>query len=72
MGNTADVRPEIGSRASEYSDARCDMIFEDVGCAPRKSSLSPSTWQTSGRTTPNTQSEKYTEAYNQYYTNFRL
>ena len=72
MGNTADVRPEIGSRTSEDSDVRCDMIFDDVGCASRNPLYLLALRGPLGRTPPNTQSEQYAEAYNQYCTNLRL
>ena len=35
MGNTADVGPEIGSCAAKYEEVLSDMVFYNVGCAPR-------------------------------------
>ena len=49
MGKTADVGPEIGCRASEDADIRCDMVFDDVGRAPRNPIYLLGTWRTSRR-----------------------
>ena len=44
MGNTADVGPKIGSRASKDANIRSDMIFDDVGCAPSNLLYLLGTW----------------------------
>ena len=69
MGNTADVGPEIGSGTAKYANVRCDMIFANVGGAPRNPLYLLITWRSSGRhvelprfDVEFTQSEKYEEA----------
>ena len=48
MGNTADVGPEIGSCAATYEEVRSDMVFYNVGCAPRNPLEFLGTRRTSG------------------------
>ena len=69
MGNTADVGPEIGSRAAKYANVRCDMVFDNVGGAPRNPLYLLIAWRSSGRhvelprfDVEFTQLEKYEEA----------
>ena len=66
MGNTANVGPEIGSRASEDANVRSDMIFDDVGRAPSNPLYLLITWRTSGQHVelPDGVSERH-QIYNQ-------
>ena len=49
MGNTADIGPEIGSRASENTNVRCDKILDDVGRAQSNPLYLLIAWRSSGR-----------------------
>ena len=69
MGNTADVGPEIGSGTAKYADVRRDLIFDNVGRAPRNPLYLLIAWRSSGRhvelprfDVEFTQLEKYEEA----------
>ena len=69
MRNTADVGPEIGGRTTKYANVRCDMIFDNVGGAPRNPLYLFIAWRSSGRhvelprfDVEFTQLEKYEEA----------
>ena len=48
IGYTADICPEMGSRATKEADVRCDVVFDYIGCAMSDLHYLLKGWRTRG------------------------